>query len=216
MARVKHVVIACAGFGSRLGKKMPKCLVQVKGRTLLSYLLEMTRGIEDVRVVVGFHAEDVIAEAFRCRSDVKIVCNDQYATTNCAYSYWLGTRDLTEPFVVVDGDMAVHKEDFLTFIEGIEPGKSVVGVCEAKTTDAVFVTMNQQKLVTAFARKPPTDLEWCGIAYFDGLVFHNDTQYIFNELEPGLPLPFHKFRCYEVDTPEDEALMNKNFHTLGY
>ena len=85
MARVKHVVIACAGFGSRLGKKMPKCLVQVKGRTLLSYLLEMTQEIEDVRVVVGFHAEDVIAEALRCRPDVKIVSKRKYGVDHRRY-----------------------------------------------------------------------------------------------------------------------------------
>ena len=55
------VVIAAAGIGSRLGMNLPKSLVEINGRTVLERLLtECLHDVADVRLVVGFRADEVV------------------------------------------------------------------------------------------------------------------------------------------------------------
>lgn len=216
MQNVKHAVIACAGYGSRLGLNKPKCLVEINGRTLLSYLLEILSEIEDVRIVVGFMEDEVIQEAIRINPQVVIIRNPDYRNTTNAYSVYLATRDLIDPFLIVDGDMAINKKSFHQFLEKIKHGKSIIGICEAKTKDAVFVELDSEEQVSKFQRTHPTGFEWCGIAYLDGIKIGENGKYVFNEIEPYLPLPSYCFNCFEIDTPEDMELMVKGFSSLGY
>ncbi len=66
MERTKDAVILAAGVGKRLGRKdLPKCLVEVGGRTLMARHLEhlAAAGIERVVVVLG-HGGEQIRERF--------------------------------------------------------------------------------------------------------------------------------------------------------
>ena len=62
MSSVKSVVISCAGIGSRLGLGLTKALVQINGRSLISWQLELFKDVEDIRIVIG----DNVAIAFGC------------------------------------------------------------------------------------------------------------------------------------------------------
>jgi len=62
MSSVKSVVISCAGIGSRLGLGLTKALVQINGRSLISWQLELFKDVEDIRIVIGFQANDIIEE----------------------------------------------------------------------------------------------------------------------------------------------------------
>lgn len=70
MSSVKSVVISCAGIGSRLGLGLTKALVQINGRSLISWQLELFKDVEDIRIVIGFQANDIIEEVRKHRQDV--------------------------------------------------------------------------------------------------------------------------------------------------
>ncbi len=77
MSSVKSVVISCAGVGSRLGLATTKALVDVGGISIIGRQLEMLRDVEDIRVVVGYQAQDVIIEARKYRNDIIFVYNHE-------------------------------------------------------------------------------------------------------------------------------------------
>lgn len=53
-------VVSAAGLGTRLGLNKPKSLVEVAGKPVLQWQLEMLRDVEDVIVVAGFQAKAVV------------------------------------------------------------------------------------------------------------------------------------------------------------
>ena len=62
-----RAIIIAAGRGSRLGEntdERPKCMVEVGGRSILSYQLEALRahGVDDLHVVRGYLAERLIVD----------------------------------------------------------------------------------------------------------------------------------------------------------
>lgn len=215
MQNVKHAIIACAGYGSRLGLNIPKCMVKVNERTLLSYLLELTKEIEDVRVVVGFEEDSVIEEVRRYNPNAVIVRNPNYRTTSIGYSYHLATRDLTEPFLILDGDLAIHKQDFAAFLAAIEPNESLIAVTKAQSEDAVFAAISNGEVVE-ISRTAKSEYEWANIAYLSGVKISEISRYIFNDLSIVLPIRSKELRCFDVDTSDDLSLMLHNFDSLGY
>ena len=87
------VVIAAAGIGSRLGMNLPKSLVEINGRTVLERLLtECLHDVADVRLVVGFRADEVMAHARSVRNDLVFVRNPAFRDTGVRHSFWLASR----------------------------------------------------------------------------------------------------------------------------
>lgn len=215
MQHIKHAVISCAGLGSRLGLDMPKCMVELNGRTLVSYLLELCSDIEDVRVIVGFKERLVMNHVRSIRPDVTFVRNPDYASTSNSYSVYLATRDLKNPYVMIDGDMIIKPADFNNFL-GVcaQSEKDIVGVAKSKTEEAVFVTLNERCEVTAFHRSPRAEHEWCGIAFFKSIQVVSEEGYVYKHFIDRLPLETFEFECYEIDTPEDLNLVSSHAHNL--
>ena len=81
MSSIKSVVISCAGIGSRLGLGLTKALLKINGRSLISLQLELFKDVEDLRIVVGFQANDIIEEVLKYRSDVTFIFNHRYFET---------------------------------------------------------------------------------------------------------------------------------------
>lgn len=77
----KSVVISCAGIGSRLGLGLTKALVQINGSSLISWQLKLFKEVEDLRLVIGFQATDVIEEVRKYRDDVIFCYNHRYFET---------------------------------------------------------------------------------------------------------------------------------------
>ena len=112
-------VILAAGKGSRLNGTagtMPKCLVEVGGRSLIERQIESLQrlGIDDVVVVVGCEHHHVRRV---CGKNVSYIENARYAETNSLYSLWLARPLLYEGFVVLNCDVLFHPallQDLLT------------------------------------------------------------------------------------------------------
>jgi choline kinase len=151
-------------MGSRLELNMPKCMVEVHGRRVIDYLLDLLKDVQNVRVVVGFMEHEVIDYVRKIRKDVVFVRNPQFQTTSNSYSLWLATRDLTEPFIAIDGDMLIEPASFEKFLKVCDGTRSIIGIAESKTEEAVFVELDDEQNIVAFYRNPRTQYEWCGIA----------------------------------------------------
>ena len=83
---VKTAVLLAAGRGHRLGRGAPKCLVPVRGRTLLErHLASLAAcGVERAAVVAGFQRDRVEAELARLRPPlpVELVVNERWERGN--------------------------------------------------------------------------------------------------------------------------------------
>ncbi|MEM7573472.1 MAG: NTP transferase domain-containing protein [Bacteroidota bacterium] len=197
-------VICVAGLGSRLGLDLPKCLVDFGRKKLIDYLLDLLTDFEEVRLVVGFKEEEVINYVRQIRKDVVFVRNPNFSTTTNSYSLYLGTSDLQQPYLTIDGDMIVDPESFKSFVDHCGGDQILLGTTRAKTDDAVFVEVDEEGLVQSFTREPISEWEWSGIAYFPAnFKVRQEGEYVYQELEPYLPFKSKAVRCWEIDTPND-------------
>jgi choline kinase len=203
VSAAQHAVIAAAGLGSRLGQGRPKCLVEVEGATILSRQLDLLAGVPDVRVVVGFQAAAVAAEARRWRPDVTLVENRDFATTTTLVSYALGARGVDSPCLFMDGDILFRPSSFERFVACGE--RLVVGYTDAKTADAVYVTVENDH-VTQFDRSRPTPYEWANIAILPADYCEGADGAVFERLACDLPVPGAHVDSFEIDRPSDLAL----------
>src|SRR5690554_6730355 len=211
--KIKNVVICAAGLGSRLGLDTPKCLVKLGKHRLIYYLLQILKDVENIRIVIGFKEEEVIEYVKGIREDVVFVRNPDYSTTSNSYSLYLGSHDLNEPFVTIDGDMIIDQENFQKFVDAIDINEDLIAVTEAKTEDAVFAKVDENNYITEFSRKPISKYEWSGVAYFANFKVSKDGQYIYQEIEPNLPIKSVQMECWEIDTPGDlDLVMNEVSH----
>ncbi|MDR0811262.1 MAG: NTP transferase domain-containing protein [Paludibacter sp.] len=201
MSSVKSVVISCAGIGSRLGLGQTKALISINGKSLISWQLELFHQIEDLRIVVGYQANEVIREVLKYRKDVTFVFNHRYFETKTGTSFYLGARHAGEFALEWDGDLLVHPDDVNKILS--EEGEFI---CYAdKTSDeAVFVKVDSAGNVLSFSREEG-DYEWTGPACIkrEKLLEKYSHNHVFNQLEPYLPMRGIKVRAYDIDTYDD-------------
>lgn len=204
------VIIAAAGMGKRLGMGRPKCLVCVNGKPILDYQLEMLREARDVRIVVGFRAEEVIARAKSLRPDITIVRNDDFAYTATLHSLALAARDVEGNCLCMDGDMIVERHSFRNFLGLCASGTAHIAISGDIAEDPVYAATEQQDdalHVTGFSRVAPAAFEWANIAFLPAhwlkASAHWGQSSVFSLLEGHLPLAAAIVRRLEVDTPED-------------
>lgn len=215
MQHIEHVIISCAGLGSRLGLNVPKCLVEVNNKKLIDYQLDLLGDVRDVRIIVGFKELEVMNHVRKIRPDATFVRNPAYATTSNSYSIYLAVKDLKKPFVVIDGDLIISPADFSDFmLQAEQSNQTVIGITPAKTTEAVFVALDSQQHIIEFTRTPGYSHEWCGIAYLQDITIDPQSGYLFNHFLDKLPLKSFEIACYEIDTPEDLDLASSKSHQL--
>lgn len=213
MSIIKHAVICAAGMGTRLGLNIPKCLVEINGKKIIEYQLELLKDIENVRIVVGFMEQDVIDCVRSIRNDVVFVRNTEYRTTSNSYSLALGTKGIKDRYLFIDGDLIINNQDFEEFISNKENG-NLIGLTRPKTEEAVFATVNNN-FVTSFSIENESDYEWAGVAIIENLSIDIKKGFVFKQFTRFLPLPYQLLRTFEVDTPLDLELVIKNINKEG-
>lgn len=215
MSSVKHVVIAAAGLGSRLGLGRPKCLVEVNGVSILEHQLSLLAEVDDVRVVVGFDEKTVTSELQRIRPDVLVVRNPAFRSTTTLHSYALGAEHIKGDCLFMDGDLLLEPESFSRFLQSCRPGIPQLGITKSKTTDAVFVERDGEDVVE-FGRQNATEFEWSNIAwlpvsYFDEI----GNTAVYEHLSSLLPIRSKELVSYEIDTEQDLRHALENSSKLG-
>ena len=199
MSSTKSVIISCAGIGSRLGLATTKALININGRSLISWQLELLKDVEDVRIVIGFQAKDVIEEVQKYRKDVVFVYNHNYFETKTGASYYLGAKDGNEYAINLDGDLLVHPNDMKNLLQ---TEGEWIAYAEKMSDDAVMVKTNSVGDVLSFSREVG-DYEWTGPCCIKKDKLKYSSGHVFNQLEPSLPMKGIKIRACDIDTYED-------------
>jgi choline kinase/GT2 family glycosyltransferase len=100
-------VILAAGSGTRLGRihgGLPKCLLELGGRTLIERQLDALRAVDisSIIVVVGCEADRV--RGLRQRG-LAFIENPRFRETDSLYSLWLARHQLPDGFVLANSDV---------------------------------------------------------------------------------------------------------------
>lgn len=187
---MKKAVIAAAGRGTRSGLSMPKCLYEINGKTILQSQLDSLKDYE-VYVIVGYEKDQILR---RYGNSVRPIINNEYDKTNTAGSLARAAEIMTGNVLILDGDVWLRPTTF--------PEYDFIGYTDPKSEMPVYIK-ERNGLARGFT-KEETNLEWCGITRCDIQLFkYCRNEYIYNVLEPILPLPAMKIDCLEIDTPED-------------
>jgi len=102
-------IILAAGSGTRLDKytkNLPKCMLDLDGKTLLERQIETLRsaGIEEIIVVKGYMAEKIHIP------DVKYYINNDYSTTNMVETLFKAEKELNDEILVCYADILYDKK----------------------------------------------------------------------------------------------------------
>lgn len=199
MSSIKSVIISCAGLGSRLGLARTKALINIKGRSLIHWQLELLKDIEDIRIVVGFQAQEVIDEVRKLRDDVVFVYNHNYFDTKTGASFYLGAKEGNEYALSYDGDLLVHPDDISMLLK--QKGEWIA-YADKMSDDAVMVKTNSAGDVISFSREHG-DFEWTGPCCIKKDRLRYTSGHVYNLLEPHLPMKGIKIRACDIDTYDD-------------
>lgn len=198
------VVINCAGVGSRLGFGMPKSLLKFGGYPLIYYQLKLLDAIKDVRIVVGFQAKALIETVLKYRKNVAFVFNHNYLHSNTLQSLYMGSLRGNDQIISLDGDLLVHPLDMALFTRANKP---LLGIAKRYTDDPVYAIVEEngaaRMQVVGFLRKPKQTYEWTGLVRMHKKHILNSHDYVYETIEPQLPISATVIRCHEVDTADD-------------
>lgn len=194
----KTVIISCAGMGTRLGKNIPKALVEIEGKKLIIRTLEMLKECKDVRVVVGYKKEELIKVIKEYRDDVKIYINDNYMNTGAGASISLAVENSNEYIIAMVGDLLIQPKDMKEILnkEGV-----FACLCEKSTDNPILATIKDNKIVK-FSREDG-DYEWTGVCQIKADKFIAGTGNIHGLFEKFLPADYMLLSAKEIDTPHD-------------
>lgn len=223
MQPVKYAVIAAAGMGVRLGLGRPKCLIEVEGKTLLAHLLLGLQDVKNIRLCVGFMADDVISEARKIRDDIVFVFNHAYQTTTTLTSYVLASNGIKSPVLYMDSDIYFDPDSFKDFLKKATMSEeALIGITSTKTQDCVYVHTDKDKKIVKFSRSEPSSFEWANLAYLPVGMLCDANEAVFEQLSRHTPLNTCKTFSFEVDTKKDyQILINhlkekKGYHLHGF
>jgi len=160
-----RLIILAAGYGGRLSPATdttPKPLLNIAGgTTILDRQLEAAKacGIEQVRVVIGYEAEQIetaIARRSDLGLDIDVFYNPFYRTTNNLVSLWMARPAMDEDFIFMNGDN-VFRSDVLRNL--LKTDEDVVAAISRKVQydadDAKIVTVGRS--VVRFGKDLPLD-----------------------------------------------------------
>lgn len=202
MSISRTVIISCAGMGNRLGLGATKALVKVDGKPIIIRHLEMLEDVEDVRIVVGFQAEQVIELVNKYRKNILYVFNHSYKTSGTGLSVSLASQYANDYILTIDGDILIHPMD-MNKILNYE--NEFIGGTIPRTDDPWLLKTHcegNKNIVDSFSHEEG-DYEWTGISQ----IKHNKIIYgrghVYQLIEPILPMDMLEVRTREIDTIND-------------
>jgi choline kinase len=174
---VKAIILA-AGQGRRLlplTAARPKCALTIHGKAVLEWQLEALEacGFEHITVVAGFGAdqvEDLLAKRMGAAS-TSLCFNPFYALSDNLISCWVARNEMTEDFVLLNGDTLFEPAVLKRLLEA--PTRPVTVATDRKPTydaDDMKVSLCGERLTRIGKDIPPdqTDGESIGLTLFRG------------------------------------------------
>lgn len=201
----KTVIIAAAGKGSRLGAGIPKCLVEVNGHAIFEYQLRAFSWADEIRMVIGHMAEEVIRRVSSVNPNVVFIKNTDYSNTTTLQSNFLGAQGVEGKAMFIDGDMVISRKTSEALHQAYERGEDFIGVARELSEEPVYAGVENGQ-VQWFSYDRPSPYEWANTALLDvkGLAYQKTHFYV--QLEKYLPTRALVVDRLEIDTPEDLQL----------
>jgi choline kinase len=115
---IKKAIVLSAGQGKRLmplTADRPKCMIPVAGRSVLAHQIDAlaAAGLREIVVVVGFAAEwveDALPALVRPGLTIRVLPNPFFPVSDNLGSCFLARTEMTEPFVLLNGDTLFEPE----------------------------------------------------------------------------------------------------------
>lgn len=217
------IIVLAAGFGSRLGHDIPKCLVPFGDGCIVDHQLDNFRnaGIDDVLLVVGFQADKVREHLGDRYPEVRFVENADYNDNNTGKSLLTGLRALGDgqAFLQINGDVVFDHAILNRLLERPQVTKLAVDPKRVGEEEIKYV-LEDGRLMSLSKRTPGGDGEAVGINYFarpdvplfrDALEYIGRNAYFERAIEHILPfterpvscVSIGNLRAMEIDFPED-------------
>lgn len=198
----KTVIIAAAGMGSRLGAGLPKCLVEVGGHRIFEYQLKAFEWADEIRMVVGYMADEVISQVSAVNPNVVMVKNPDFASTTTRQSNYLGAQNVEGQALFIDGDMFISRATAKLLREKYELGVPFIGVANEISEVPVYVGVENGQ-VQWFSFDRPSEYEWANVAALETKKMEYQPTHFYVQLESYLPTPAVLIQRLEIDTKED-------------
>ena len=166
-----QAIIMAAGKGSRLGeltKGYPKSFVEINGKKLIEYNLEMLRsvGVDKIIIVTGYR-EEAFKELTEGMDDIVLKYNPFYPLVNVLGSFYMGMDELDDDFIFLHADTICDKSIYEKLIQfEVDVNLPVqYGKCDE---EAMKVRSENGKLIEITKQMPveKAEGEFIGIASF--------------------------------------------------
>ncbi|MGB5232849.1 MAG: phosphocholine cytidylyltransferase family protein [Desulfoprunum sp.] len=149
------VIILSAGQGKRLlpmTATLPKCLLTVRGKTIVEWQIDELHkcGIEDITVVVGYNADKVenLLQRRYGSNKIRTCRNPDYATTDNLISCWMVREEMTEDFILLNGDTLFEAPIVESLLNSpAAPITVTINLKDAYDTDDMKVSLEGNRLV---------------------------------------------------------------------
>jgi len=192
------VVICCAGMGTRLGIGSTKALISIDEKPLIIRILELLDDYDDIRIVVGYQAERVIQVVTEYRKDIMFAFNYDFATTGIAESFRKALPCSRKYVVEIDGDLLINASDFRTFMNY---SSECLGIGKVKSGSPIYVQIEGEHVIEFLTNAG--NYEWTGLVKMETKKVNGDGHYIYQVIEPFLPIACVEVRAIDIDTSED-------------
>ena len=111
-----QAIILAAGMGSRLfplTSSMPKCLVKVRGNSILNYQLNIYRslGITDIIVLTGYLNHLIVEKG------IKKIVNPDFLNTNMFWTLLCAEKYLNKETIISYGDILFSKKNLNLLVQ---------------------------------------------------------------------------------------------------
>jgi choline kinase len=163
-----RAILLSAGRGRRLlplTDSLPKCLLPVVGETTaLEYQLQKlaASGVDHATIMVGFGAEKVeraLAERPVPGIEAKTVYNPFYAATDNLVTVWLAQTEMTDDFMLLNGDTMFEAEVARRLIASPRaPLTLAINRKESYDSDDMKVSLNGGRRLTAVSKSLSLEL----------------------------------------------------------
>lgn len=146
-------IILAAGIGKRIRAytDKPKCLIELKGKTLIERYFECFEGlgIKDVVIVLGYK-KDLVEQKLKIISfngNIKIIVNHDY-TKGSILSLWTARKDLKGNVLLMDGDVFFEKGVLKRLIKSKHPNCLVIDTTSPNTGEECMTAIKDGKVYT--------------------------------------------------------------------
>ena len=188
------VIILSAGQGTRLlplTAKIPKCLLEIQGKTLLEWQIgELHKcGVDQITVVTGYGADkvdDLIQQKY-AGQNIKTHYNPDYATTDNLVSCWKAREEMNEDFILLNGDTLFETAIVRSLLASpATPVTVTINHADNYDADDMKVSLAENRLVNISKEIPvdKVDGEAIGMILFRGdgpMMFRNGLEKALND-----------------------------------